>query len=289
MSHSSLPPETTVAPASQARRRFLNRIASAGGAACLLALGAGLVSRQAGALPAEALRPPGALAENDFLGACIRCGLCVRDCPYDTLKLAPVGDPVAPGTPYFTARDVPCEMCEDIPCVKACPTGALDHGLRDINQARMGVAALVDHETCLNFLGLRCDVCYRVCPVIDKAITLEKLHNPRSDRHAMLLPTVHSEHCTGCGKCEKSCVLPVAAIKVLPPRLAQGKLPDHYRKGWEEKEKHGGSLLGEQVQLPVRGMEGNAYGNTRLPAEGAAPVTPATPAAPGGLNSGWKP
>ena len=289
MSHSSLPPETTVAPASQARRRFLNRIASAGGAACLLALGAGLVSRQAGALPAEALRPPGAVAEQDFLGACIRCGLCVRDCPYDTLKLAPLGDAVAPGTPYFIARDVPCEMCEDIPCVKACPTGALDPGLTDINLARMGVAALVDHETCLNFLGLRCDVCYRVCPVIDKAITLEKLHNPRSDRHAMLLPTVHSEHCTGCGKCEKSCVLPVAAIKVLPPRLAQGKLPDHYRKGWEEKEKHGGSLLGEQVQLPVRGMEGNAYGNTRLPAEGAAPVTPATPAAPGGLNSGWKP
>lgn len=280
------------APASRARRKFLNGIAGAAGSGCLLALGAGLVSRQAGALPAEALRPPGALAEDDFLAACVRCGLCVRACPYDTLKLAVPGEPVPPGTPYFKARQVPCEMCDDIPCVKACPTTALDHGLTDIGKARMGLAALVDHETCLNFLGLRCDVCYRVCPVIDKAITLEKHHNPRSDRHAMLLPTVHSEHCTGCGKCEKSCVLPVAAIKVLPFKLAQGKLPEHYRKGWEEKEKHGGSLIGEQVQMPVRGLEGNAYGDSRVPTAGAAGAAndiPAAPGSKGGIDSGWKP
>lgn len=55
-------------------------------------------------------------------------------------------------------------MCEDIPCVKACPTGALDPQLTDINRARMGLAVLVDHETCLNFLGLRCDVCYASAP-----------------------------------------------------------------------------------------------------------------------------
>ncbi len=255
---------------SNARRRFLNGIAGAAGGACLLALGTGLFARHASALPAEALRPPGARAEADFLTACIRCGLCVRDCPYNTLKLAVPGDGVVSGTPYFTARAIPCEMCEDIPCVKACPTDALDHALTDINKSRMGLAVLIDHETCLNFLGLRCDVCYRVCPVIDKAITLEAQHNPRSDRHAMLLPTVHSEHCTGCGKCEKSCVLPKAAIKVLPAKLAQGKLPDHYRKGWEEKEKHGGSLIGEQVQLPTRGRE-------------------AVPESAPALNSGWKP
>ena len=93
----------------------------------------------------------------------------------------------------------------------------------------MGVAVLVDQENCLNFLGLRCDVCYRVCPVIDKAITLEKFSNPRSDRHALLLPTVHADACTGCGKCEKSCVLEQAAIKVLPrdagARRARPPLP----------------------------------------------------------------
>lgn len=255
---------------SAARRKFLNGIASAAGTGCLLALGAGWVARPASALPAQALRPPGALDETNFLAACVRCGLCVRGCPYNTLKLAPVGDGTPAGTPFFTARNVPCEMCDDIPCVKVCPTGALNPDLTDILEARMGVAVLSDHENCLNFLGLRCDVCYRVCPVIDKAITLENVHNPRSDRHAMLLPTVHSAHCTGCGKCEKSCVLPQAAIKVMPAALAQGRLPEHYRKGWEEKEKHGSSLIGEQVQMPVRGMEEKAFGDSRL-------------------NSGWKP
>jgi ferredoxin-type protein NapG len=243
------------APPSKARRRFLQGIASAAGAGCLMALGVGLYARQASALPAQALRPPGARGEIDFLSACIRCGLCVRACPYHTLTLATLGEPVVTGTPYFEARAIPCEMCDDIPCVKACPTGALDHELTDINKSRMGLAVLADHESCLNFLGLRCDVCYRVCPVIDKAITLDIVHNPRSDRHAMLLPTIHSEFCTGCGKCEKSCVLPEAAIKVFPLKLAKGQLPDHYRKGWEEKAKAGGSLIGEQLVLPVRGVE----------------------------------
>lgn len=238
-----------------ARRRFLGGIARAASAGCLMALGAGLYARQASALPAQALRPPGALDEAQFLSACVRCGLCVRDCPYDTLKLATFAGSVATGTPYFEARNIACEMCEDIPCIKACPTGALSHVLSDIKKARMGLAVLIDHETCLNFLGLRCDVCYRVCPSIDKAITLERVHNPRSDRHAMLLPTIHSDACTGCGKCEMSCVLPVAAIKVFPIQLAKGKLPEHFRKGWEEKDKAGGSLIGEQLTLPVRGLE----------------------------------
>jgi ferredoxin-type protein NapG len=116
----------------------------------------------------------------------------------------------------------------------------------------MGVAVLVDEENCLNFLGLRCDVCYRVCPVIDKAITLEKFSNPRSDRHAMLLPTVHAEHCTGCGKCEKSCVLEQAAIKVLPPALARGELGHHYRKGWERRQPAGPAALRPARAEPAR-------------------------------------
>ncbi len=282
----------SVAPTS--RRRFLKDAAGVAGGAGLLALGAGLYSRQASALPATAIRPPGALAEADFLAACVRCGLCVRDCPYDTLDLARLGDSVATGTPYFEARKVPCEMCEDIPCVAACPTGALDRGLTDIGEAKMGLAVLIDQETCINFLGLRCDVCYRVCPVIDEAITLERIHNPRSDRHAMLLPTVHSEHCTGCGKCEKSCVLPgESAIKVLPIRLAQGSRAEHYRRGWEEKEAAGGSLIGEQVELPARGLEDKAYGDTRVgPGEGpAGAVEPAPARGPSGtgLDSGWRP
>ena len=176
----------------------------------------------------------------------------MRDCPYDTLRLAELGTPVATGTPYFVARDIPCEMCDDIPCVAACPTGALDKGLTRIEKARMGVAVLVGQEDCLNYLGLRCDVCYRVCPLIDKAIKLEKRHNLRTGAHALFIPTVNSEQCTGCGKCEKSCVLEKAAIRVLPTELAKGELGAHYRLGWEEREKHGGPLLPDVIDLPDR-------------------------------------
>ena len=260
------------------RRAVLQGAASAATAG-LIAGGATLFGRPAQARHAQALRPPGAIAEEGFLGACLRCGLCVRDCPPGNLRLSAWADGVARdvaiGTPYFEARNIPCEMCEDIPCVKACPTGALDHGLKDITQAKMGVAVLADEENCLNFLGLRCDVCYRVCPVIDKAITLEKVSNPRSDRHAMLLPTVHADACTGCGKCEKSCVLEEAAIKVLPLALARGKGGAHYRKGWEPGNQAGRPRFDQPVQnLPAQPVPGDLAplrsGREAYPAPGAA-------------------
>ena len=247
------------------RRQLLQSAASAASAS-LVAGGAALLALPSVARPAQALRPPGALAEADFLGACVRCGLCVRDCPPQNLKLSDWGNrltkdwatSVAVGTPYFEARQIPCAMCEDIPCVKACPTGALDPRLTDITQARMGLAVLIDQENCLNFLGLRCDVCYRVCPVIDQAITLEKVSNPRSDRHAMLLPTVHADACTGCGMCERSCVLEEAAIKVLPISIARGELGHHYRKGWEQGNRAGKPQFEQPTQnLPEQASHGD--------------------------------
>ncbi len=241
------------------RRRFL---ADAVRTACgvgVFGLGLGLYSRLAESLPAEAIRPPGALPEPDFLGACVRCGLCVRDCPYDILKLAELGEDVATGTPYFVARTGPCEMCEDIPCVVACPTGALDHGLTDIDDSRMGIAVLIGHETCLNYLGLRCDVCHRVCPLIDEAITLELQHNRRTGAHTLFIPTVHTDVCTGCGKCEQACVLEETAIKVFPTHLAKGELGRHYRLGWEEKERAGGSLVTPDQEHRYNLPEGYRY------------------------------
>jgi len=238
------------------RRKFFQETARgvAGAAAC----GAGLLAliKQAAALPANALRPPGALAEAEFQASCVRCGLCVRACPFNTLRLADLGGGPANGTPYFIARQVPCEMCDDIPCVRDCPTGALSKALTRIDDAKMGIAVIVSRETCLNLLGLRCDVCYRDCPAIDKAITLEERHNDRTGRHAILEPTVHAEHCTGCGKCERSCVLEEAAIKVLPVALATGRYGAHFRIGWEEKKKKGEALVPGLIELPTRRPEG---------------------------------
>lgn len=199
------------------RRRFVTRSVQAAGSVSLIGLLLGSYDKQVEANPISAIRPPGAIPEDDFLGACVRCGLCVRDCPYDTLRLATFGEEIATGTPYFVARDVPCEMCEDIPCTAACPTDALSKDLTDIRDADMGLAVVTGTDTCFSITGIgHCEACYLACPIKDVAITMEM---KQEHGRVFFEPTVHREHCTGCGKCEKDCILPEAAIKVLPRAL----------------------------------------------------------------------
>ncbi len=187
------------------------------------------------------LRPPGALKEKDFLKTCIKCGMCVEACPFDTLFLAKPGDHKPLGTPFFEPRKVPCYMCTDIPCVPVCPTGALDvqsvttKDKLDIEISEMGLA-VIDQESCIAFWGIQCDACYRACPVLGKAITIEYTKNERTGKHAFMKPVVHSEHCTGCGLCEHACVTEKAAIFVLPKEVAMGRAGDHYIKGWDKND-----------------------------------------------------
>jgi ferredoxin-type protein NapG len=105
MSPKPTTPEGLVSPE---RRKVLETAArgvvGAGVAGALI----GSYQKSAEAMPTQAIRPPGALPdETTFLSACVRCGLCVRACPYKTLKLADLGDHVATGTPYFVARKIP--------------------------------------------------------------------------------------------------------------------------------------------------------------------------------------
>jgi ferredoxin-type protein NapG len=174
-------------------------------------------------------RPPGARDEEHFLATCTKCGQCVEACPFGTLKLATVGDDVPNGTPFFTPRDVPCEMCDDAPCARVCPSGSLDQDV-NIREARMGLAVLLDRENCLAFKGVRCEACYRACPAIGDAITLD-FQPQKGGEHACFLPVVHSDPCTGCGKCERACVMEEPAIRVLPRALALGVASDHYTFG----------------------------------------------------------
>ena len=185
------------------------------------------------------LRPPGAIKEEDFLKTCIKCGLCVEACPFDTLVLAKPGVHKPLGTPYFTPRDIPCYMCPDIPCVPVCPSGALDlesvltDNKLDINKADMGIA-IVDEDSCIAFWGIQCDACYRACPLLGEAITIDYQKNERTGKHAFLKPVVHSDPCTGCGMCERACVTEKAAIQIFPREIVQGKAGNHYIKGWDK-------------------------------------------------------
>ncbi|MDC7242889.1 MAG: ferredoxin-type protein NapG [Sphaerochaetaceae bacterium] len=222
------------------RRRFFLTMARATG---LAALGGLVWSAYVDEVSASALilRPPGALDEEEFLKTCIKCGMCVEACPYDTLKLASPGSNQPIGTPYFEPRDVPCYMCTDIPCVPVCPTKALDitklstNNQLDINKAKMGVA-VIDSKNCIAFWGIQCDACYRACPLLDEAIKLEYTQNERTGKHALLKPVVDSDVCTGCGLCERACVTEKASIFVLPREVALGRAGDYYIKGWDKKD-----------------------------------------------------
>ncbi|MGD9717581.1 MAG: ferredoxin-type protein NapG [Sulfuricurvum sp.] len=236
MSKEKLPPLSE-------RRRFLLQALQGIGLATLGALTWSAYLDEASA-SSLFLRPPGALGEKDFLSHCIRCGLCVEACPYDTLKLARAGDNVPVGTPYFKARQVPCYMCKDVPCVPPCPSGALDIKLLtnsqkeeklDIGMAKMGVA-VIDSDQCIAFWGIQCDACYRACPLINEAIVIDASRNVRTGKHAFMAPRVIPDVCTGCGMCEKACVTEKASIFVLPLSIAKGKAGSNYIKGWDAKD-----------------------------------------------------
>ena len=106
------------------------------------------------------LRPPGALNEEDFLKACIKCGLCVEACVNrdsnknkdgskrdGTLQMAKGGDHRMIGTPFFIPTEVPCYMCDDIPCVPVCPRNAIEiEGFRDDQIVAMIDASIKELE-----------------------------------------------------------------------------------------------------------------------------------------------
>ena len=72
-------------PKANHRRQFLGETLKTVCGIGLLGMGLGSYSRQASSFPAWAIRPPGAINEEDFSGACIRCGLCNTVCPVELL------------------------------------------------------------------------------------------------------------------------------------------------------------------------------------------------------------
>ena len=164
------------------------------------------------------LRPPGALTEQKFLSACIKCGQCVQVCPVKAIELADLGDGVGIGAPYINSRAQACDFsCDGLQCVLACPTGALTHDVNFPHQVDIGIAKLVRPKSCLavngqgikgpargpDFHGLMryedvdrwnpipisdypydlelCDLCVRTCPIEIRANQCEAGKPPSGD------------------------------------------------------------------------------------------------------------
>lgn len=163
----------------------------------------------------ELLRPPGAQSESDFMARCVKCGKCLEACPYRAVHVAPGNAGAAAGTPVIDAREQACRLCEDFPCVAACPTGAL----RDV-EARADVhmgTAVIEEDLRIALQGMRCEVCYRVCPLIDEAMTIDYRMREGDAIHAVFAPRIDREKCVGCGLCVERCVVgePRVAIRIV--------------------------------------------------------------------------
>lgn len=145
------------------------------------------------------LRPPGAIAEAQFLAGCTRCQACVTACPHGALQPAAARYREAAGTPIIDPSASPCRLCEGWPCITACPEGVLVlEGAGAMGSAR------IQHHDCLNALGASCSVCTEHCPS-DGAL---QLRNGR--------PVVNTGLCTGCGVCHHVCPAPNNAVIMLP-------------------------------------------------------------------------
>ena len=188
------------------------------GIAALAAAGVFAASAVASAAPSPLplLRPPGAGAPEHFAARCVRCGRCLEACPYQAIHAAPLNAGREASTPFVNARSQACRLCVEFPCAAVCPTGALEVPA-ERRGAGMGVA-VINEDTCLSFQGMRCEVCYRACPLIDEAITIDYRPREGDDIHAVFAPQVVPDGCPGCGLCEQRCPAsdPAPAIVVVP-------------------------------------------------------------------------
>lgn len=162
------------------------------------------------------LRPPGSPDEKRFSALCVKCGKCILACPYQAVGAAPISAGASVGTPKIDTRAQACRLCEDFPCADTCPTGAL--AVPESRRAvRMGTA-VIDEGLCLSYQAMRCEVCYRACPLIDEAIYINYQSREGDAIHAVFAPVVVPEACVGCGLCVQRCPVdsPHPAIRIEP-------------------------------------------------------------------------
>jgi len=139
------------------------------------------------------IRPPGALAEEQFLQRCIKCGQCMRVCPTNVIQPGGIdGGLENLWTPVLNNRigSSGCQL-NCVACGQVCPTSALRPiklseklGIGEfakIGPIKLGTAFL-DRPRCLPWAMDRpCIVCEENCPVSPKAIYTQECFNTVRD------------------------------------------------------------------------------------------------------------
>lgn len=186
------------------KRRFL-----AAAAAGVVAVPLLRVSPPAGGGVSPALiRPPGSLAEEAFLSACVRCGECMKVCITNGLQPA-LGEARLEGlwTPVLVPQIGYCEYRCTL-CGQVCPTGAIRRLTpKEKETVKIGLA-MIDPGRCLPYAqAIPCQVCEEVCPTPRKAIWLDEVRVRRRDGDTVTVkqPRIDLDLCVGCGICETRC------------------------------------------------------------------------------------
>lgn len=156
--------------------------------------------------PRRWFRPPGAAPEVAFVALCTRCGDCLDVCPVRAIVQVPPDAGLAAGTPHIDPTRIACIACPDMPCARACGTGALVAPADGWAAVRLGVLAL-DPDRCITFHGSPCGVCARSCPIGERALGLDERGHP------ILRP----EGCVGCGTCVTACVTIPSSLRLNLP------------------------------------------------------------------------
>jgi ferredoxin len=167
------------------RRQFLVSALSGAAVIPVLRVGGHLSSNWNSAL----VRPPGALAEPEFLSRCIKCGQCMRICPTNVIHPAGLEAGLEGlWTPVLNFR-IGTSGCQFncIACGHLCPTAAIRPLSLDERKGQAGFAgqgpvtigtAFIDRGRCLPWAMDRpCIVCQENCPVSPKAITTRAVFN----------------------------------------------------------------------------------------------------------------
>jgi len=169
----------------------------------------------------KVLRPPAALAEEEFLNRCVRCGNCMKVCITNGLQPALFNAGLdAMWTPQLVPEVGYCEYHCTL-CGNVCPTGAIPKLSESRKlKTRLGLAR-IDRNICIPWKKNQpCIVCEEHCPVFNKAITFKKVE---IDGKIISRPYMNPRLCIGCGICQTKCpVRPERAIRVYPVRVTHG-------------------------------------------------------------------
>lgn len=176
----------------------------------------------------KAIRPPGSVAETEFLERCIKCDQCINVCPTNVLQPATLSQSGLEGlwTPVMDFGIGFCQLNCTL-CSEVCPTGAIQKitlekklGLAEHKEEgpiRIGTA-FFNQGRCLPWaMQTPCVVCEEVCPVTPKAIGTYDETFKRWDGKEVTLnkPYMRPELCIGCGICQRECpVVDDAAVYV---------------------------------------------------------------------------